>query len=86
MTGETSQGVVRDIAEMWQSLLDLDHVAAADDFFDIGGSSITAIRLVPLLQERFGVEPDITVIFDHPTPVELARALATLITEQRVGP
>jgi acyl carrier protein len=86
MTGETSQGVVRDIAEMWQSLLDLDHVSTADDFFDIGGSSITAIRLVPLLQERFGVEPDITVIFDHPTPAELARALATLIMEQRVGP
>jgi len=63
---------------MWRQALGVDEIGAHDDFFDLGGSSITAIRLIPLIHQRFGVEPSITVIFEHPTPAELAAALATL--------
>jgi phthiocerol/phenolphthiocerol synthesis type-I polyketide synthase E len=53
-------------------------ITVDDDFFELGGNSIIAIRLVPLIRDIFGVEPHISVIFDHPTPRQLATALAAL--------
>ncbi|MEV7020607.1 phosphopantetheine-binding protein [Kitasatospora sp. NPDC093558] len=68
----------KEITALWAEALGLDSVAVDDDFFDLGGSSITAIRLLPEIAERFGVEPSIGVIFDHPTAREMAVALADL--------
>jgi phthiocerol/phenolphthiocerol synthesis type-I polyketide synthase E len=64
------------LIELWQEALGLDSVDADDDFFDLGGNSITAIRLIPLIAERLGVEPDVTDIFENPTPRSLADVLA----------
>ena len=63
--------------ELWRRALRIDDVAIDDDFFDLGGNSISAIRLIPLLREEFGVEPGILVLFDHPTPRLLSAALAS---------
>ncbi|MEU8998347.1 phosphopantetheine-binding protein [Streptomyces caniferus] len=70
--------IEKEITELWAEALGLDSVAGDEDFFDLGGSSITAIRLLPAIAERFGVEPSIGVIFDNPTARELAAALAEL--------
>jgi len=72
------------IAALWAEALGLDTVAADEDFFDLGGTSITAIRLLPEIAEQFGVEPSIGVIFDHPTAREMAAALAELGAEAGV--
>jgi acyl carrier protein len=81
MTDEARLGeVMEEVARMWRLVLGVEQVGHGDDFFELGGNSITAIRLAPLLQERFGVEPDITTIFDHPTPAAFARAVHELMT------
>lgn len=64
------------LIDLWQEALGVDEVEADDDFFDLGGNSITAIRLIPLIAERLGVEPGISDIFDNPTPRSLADTLA----------
>lgn len=80
MTDDAQIGeVTEEIARMWRRVLDVEQVGHSDDFFELGGNSITAIRLMPLLQERFGVQPDVTTIFDFPTPAEFARALHELL-------
>lgn len=71
--------LAEELARMWESLLGVEKVNPDDDFFEVGGNSITAVRLVPLISSRFGVEPDIGVIFDHPTPADLADALHQLM-------
>ncbi|MFI7063035.1 amino acid adenylation domain-containing protein [Kribbella sp. NPDC050124] len=42
------------LAEMWQDLLDHSGVLASDDFFKLGGTSLTAIRLLHRLELAFG--------------------------------
>jgi acyl carrier protein len=60
---------------LWQQALRIDGVSADDDFFDLGGNSISGVRMIVMLNEEFGVEPTLTAIFDHPTPRLLAAAL-----------
>ena len=43
------------IADVWASLLQLDHVGATDNFFEIGGHSLLAMEAVALIEERTGV-------------------------------
>ncbi|WP_435105376.1 type I polyketide synthase [Nocardiopsis synnemataformans] len=44
-------------------------------FVDAGGTSLGAVRLRNALNEATGLELPVTVAFDHPTPVALARHL-----------
>jgi amino acid adenylation domain-containing protein len=50
---------------IWQDVLVLEHVELADSFFDLGGNSITAIRLLNRLRQ--GVEPrlSLTDVYGH---------------------
>ncbi|MFE2285950.1 phosphopantetheine-binding protein [Streptomyces sp. NPDC059443] len=44
------------IAEIWRSLFGLTEVGVGDDFFELGGNSLTAIRFLSRLEERFAVD------------------------------
>ena len=47
---------------MWCELLHVDEVYDDDDFFELGGDSLAAIRLIELIGKEFGeefIEPDI---------------------------
>lgn len=42
------------IAEIWRSLFQVTEVARDDDFFELGGNSLTAIKFLSRVEERFG--------------------------------
>jgi len=67
------------VAEIWREVLRLDEVGATDDFFDLGGHSLKATRILTRVGARLGVELPVGVIFDHPT----VRGIAALVDEQR---
>jgi amino acid adenylation domain-containing protein/non-ribosomal peptide synthase protein (TIGR01720 family) len=60
------------LASIWQALLDLDEVGVNDDFFDVGGHSLLAIRLISSIRRELGVEISINEVFDYPTIALLA--------------
>jgi nonribosomal peptide synthetase protein BlmVIII len=64
------------IAGMWEALLGVDGVGADDSFFDLGGDSLLALRLLSLVRERFGVDHPIARMFDAPTVRALAADVA----------
>ena len=43
----------RRLAEIWQEVLDCDAVGLDDNFFDLGGYSLAAIRAIALVRTRF---------------------------------
>ncbi|RBL83202.1 hypothetical protein DDE05_32200, partial [Streptomyces cavourensis] len=46
-----------------------------DDFFRLGGHSLSAARLVTALRARTGAELPVRTVFDHPTPARLTPVL-----------
>jgi amino acid adenylation domain-containing protein len=49
-----------------------------DDFFSLGGDSLTATRLALHVSSVFNIELTIQDVFEHPTPAELAKAIDRL--------
>ncbi|MFI9804237.1 acyl carrier protein [Streptomyces sp. NPDC052301] len=72
---EVRQGLTQIVGEAWQQVLGIDGIAPGDDFFELGGDSITAARLSGLLEERLGFEVPLLTVFDNPTVAELAAEL-----------
>jgi acyl carrier protein len=40
----------------WQELLGLEHVAVDDDFFNLGGHSLTGVALFAKIKQTYGIE------------------------------
>ena len=64
------------IAAVWQDLLGIQPVGVHDNFFDLGGNSLMAIRVIARLKSELGVDVSEVSIFEGPTVATLARLLA----------
>jgi acyl-coenzyme A synthetase/AMP-(fatty) acid ligase len=63
------------LADMFATLLGLEEVGATDSFFDIGGSSLQAMRLITMLDTELEVDIGIVEVFVAATPRQLAALL-----------
>jgi acyl carrier protein len=63
---------------LWEEVLETNVVGLEWDFFEMGGSSLLAVRLVDLIEEQYGVALDITDLYDHPTVHELVEFVESL--------
>jgi acyl-coenzyme A synthetase/AMP-(fatty) acid ligase len=63
------------VADMFATLLKLDLVGGTDSFFDIGGTSLQAMRLVTAMAEELEVDVGVAEVFLAPTPRKLAALL-----------
>ncbi|HET7695318.1 MAG TPA: amino acid adenylation domain-containing protein [Vicinamibacterales bacterium] len=73
------------VAEIWRSVLGIQKVGIHDNFFDAGGHSLMATRVIARLRETFGVEVGVRSLFEHPTIAGLADALLEKMLEQDAG-
>lgn len=66
----------RTVADLFRSVLDLSEVPGpSDDFFDLGGHSLSAIEVLAGIRDRTGLDLGPGVLFSRPTVARLARAL-----------
>ncbi|MBV9789592.1 MAG: amino acid adenylation domain-containing protein, partial [Chloroflexi bacterium] len=63
------------LAEIWQSLLEVERVGIDDQFFRLGGHSLLAIRLMEQIHKRFGQRLPVAILFEEPTIARLAQRL-----------
>lgn len=59
------------ICELFKSILSLDEFYADDSFFEMGGTSLSASKVIMQLMSK-GIKVEYQDIFDNPTPEELA--------------
>lgn len=60
------------ISQVWQDILETDKISIDDNFFDIGGHSLAAIKVVARLRESLGRELPTNIIFQAQTIQALA--------------
>ncbi|MFI2352996.1 non-ribosomal peptide synthase/polyketide synthase, partial [Streptomyces sp. NPDC019443] len=63
--------VERILAEVWAQVLGVERVGIEENFFDLGGDSITSIRVAAKSRE-FGVHVTVAQLFEHQTVAGLA--------------
>ncbi|MGE0865432.1 MAG: amino acid adenylation domain-containing protein [Vicinamibacterales bacterium] len=73
--------VERDVARLFDEILQIGKVSAGHSFVEMGGDSLGAIRLLPRLNEHFGVEVSFPELFPRGTVRQLAAAIAARRTE-----
>lgn len=69
---EPSGRVEELVATRWAEALGLDRVGIDDDFFELGGESLLAMRILNALRRDFSVEMPARTIFDRPTVAAVA--------------
>ncbi len=64
------------ILDAWKAILDIGDIGVTENFFDIGGQSLAAVRIVSRLKMRLPEWPlSIADMFNHPTIRDLALAI-----------
>ncbi|HEX7941982.1 MAG TPA: thioesterase domain-containing protein [Gemmatimonadaceae bacterium] len=63
------------LAELWAELLGVERVGRDDHFFDLGGNSLTAVRLMGRLR-RLELGTDVRTLFEMPVLREFAKHIS----------
>ncbi len=68
------------ILNLWREVLNSEQIGIDDNFFDLGGHSLMALRLFSRIEAVFGQALPLSVIFQAPT----VRLLATTLRQQDI--
>ena len=63
------------LVEIWENLLNIRPIGIADNFFDIGGHSIVAVRLMSQIYQRYGERLPLATLLHEATIEHLAGLL-----------
>jgi hypothetical protein len=76
----------RELASIWQELLGGPPIGATDNFFDRGGHSLLAARVMSRIGNRLSVKLPTRQLFETPTIHQLARVVDRLRTMPQTEP
>jgi yersiniabactin nonribosomal peptide synthetase len=58
--------LIEKIAETWRDILNINHVGLRDNFFDSGGDSLKAVKLMNALKQRHNIDMQLNWLFETP--------------------
>ncbi len=65
----------RHLCDVWTGVLGITTIGREDDFFEIGGDSLTGLRIINRLREALNEHISLVVMFEAPTISALAKLL-----------
>ncbi|MBI5950957.1 MAG: amino acid adenylation domain-containing protein [Chloroflexi bacterium] len=75
--------VESELVGLWEKLLQIQPIGVQENFFDLGGDSLTAIDLMLSVEKTFRRSLPISVLLQHPTIAELAGLLSADANTQK---
>lgn len=85
VTGEATE-LQRTIGEIWARALFVEHIGIHDDFFGLGGDSLTAVRVMFELQAERGIDIAVHALYAAPTVADLATAIDSMANQAMTPP
>ncbi|BAY30101.1 amino acid adenylation domain-containing protein [Nostoc carneum NIES-2107] len=73
------------LTEIWQNFLGIHPIGITDNFFDLGGHSLIAVRLFAEIEKRFGKTLPLSILLQAPTIEQLAHYLRDKSPEKQAN-
>ena len=74
----------RELAAIWREVLALDDIGIHDNFFDLGGHSLAATRVISQVLKRFQLEIPLRSLLESPTVAQMAQVIVAY-QEKQIG-
>ncbi|HET8796893.1 MAG TPA: phosphopantetheine-binding protein, partial [Thermoanaerobaculia bacterium] len=74
--------VERELARVFAHVLRVDSIGIDDDFFDLGGHSLSATQVISRVRDLFDVDLPVLRLFELPTVEQLVPAVALALIER----
>lgn len=68
----------RQVAKIWQNVLNLSQIGIHDNFFELGGHSLLASQVISRLRDVFSVELSLHSLLEYPTVASLTQTIEVL--------
>ncbi|WP_026810785.1 thioesterase domain-containing protein [Arenibacter latericius] len=70
-----TQQLESDLVDIWEDILNFSPIGILDNYFEIGGDSMTSIRMFWLIEKRMNVKLAPSILFNNPTIQAMARKI-----------
>ncbi len=74
------------LADIWMTLFGHKTINRHDNFFDLGGHSLSATRLIARIRDNFQIELEVGTVFRYPQLNNLAKAIDTAGSRSSLPP
>lgn len=82
----SSEDIETALRQAFVEVLGREEVKPHDNFFDIGGDSISAVKMIDRLKSMLQMDVDVSILYDHPSIVDLTNYfVAEQKEEKNVG-
>lgn len=63
------------LVEVWQEVIQFEGIGIHENFFDLGGQSLLATRVIARLRQALELDIPLRTLFEHPTIAQFARVI-----------
>ena len=74
------------LAEIWAEVLKVERMGRRDNFFDLGGHSLTAVRLLARIEEEIGRRYSLSLLFKAPTIEHFSKEMGKIHESESISP
>jgi pyochelin synthetase len=71
------------LVQLWGELLKLSDISREDNFYELGGNSLLATKLLTRIQTTFNIELPLRVVFEKLTIAAMAEAIDAVLQNER---
>jgi acyl-coenzyme A synthetase/AMP-(fatty) acid ligase len=75
---ETMTAIEELLIDIWTQILGATQIGASDNFYDLGGESLLALRIVSRTNKYFQTELSVRTLLEHPVLMDFAQTLRSL--------
>jgi acyl carrier protein len=68
----------RRVGEIWSKVLRVEPIGRTSHFFELGGQSLLAIRMIARIRRDFGTKVPVSTVFNAPTVERFSALLDTI--------